>query len=62
MVAGRAGGVPGERAGQDKWRRGLPRSPGTGGVEEKLRGGGIPFGDSAQVSRRSMLGVPVAPG
>jgi hypothetical protein len=56
MVVWRAAGVLGERAGKDKRRRGSPRSPGTGGAEEKLRGGDLPSGDGASVSRQSMLG------
>jgi hypothetical protein len=62
MLVGRAGGVSGERAGEDKRRRGSPRSPDTGGMEEKLWGGVVPTDDGAPVSRRSMLGVPGAPG
>jgi hypothetical protein len=56
MVAGRAVGVAGECAGQDKRRRGSARSPGTGGAEEKLRGGDVPSGDGTSVSLRTMLG------
>jgi hypothetical protein len=62
VLAGRAGGVPRERAGEDKRRRGSPRSPDTGGVEEKLWGSVVPTDDGAPISRRSMLGVPAAPG
>jgi hypothetical protein len=51
MVAGSVAGVPGERVGQDKRRRGSSRSPGTGGAEEKLRVDDIPSGDSASVGR-----------
>jgi hypothetical protein len=62
VVARRAGGVPGECVDQDKRRRGSPRSPDTGGVEEKLWGSVVPTDDGAPISRRSMLGVPAAPG